>query len=280
MIYKEIPIQVEGSDKTSRAQFYILDTLPDEMKIQKRPIILICPGGGYHKVSYREGEPLAMHFLSLGYHACVLQYSVSPEAFYPTQLLEVTESVRQIHEHAKNGILTQRKLYWRELQQEDIWRLITVHFRKRDVFRRRKVGMQREMLKPRGLILCYPVITSDPKYAHTPSFQNLLGDTVEEEAWNLSLDHQITDSMPPCFIWHTATDQTVPLPNSLLLAMALWKAGIPVELHVYPEGIHGLSLANELVECLDGRGVQEECTSWISLVDTWLDRLMKKEGEE
>ena len=69
MIYKEIPIQVEGSDKTSRAQFYILDTLPDEMKIQKRPIILICPGGGYHKVSYREGEPLAMHFLSLGYHA-------------------------------------------------------------------------------------------------------------------------------------------------------------------------------------------------------------------
>ena len=101
MIYKEIPIQVEGSDKTSRAQFYILDTLPDEMKIQKRPIILICPGGGYHKVSYREGEPLAMHFLSLGYHACVLQYSVSQEAFYPTQLLEVTESVRQIHEHAK-----------------------------------------------------------------------------------------------------------------------------------------------------------------------------------
>ena len=72
----------------------------------------------------------------------------------------------------------------------------------------------------------------------------------------------------------------IPLPNSLLLAMALWKAGIPVELHVYPEGIHGLSLANELVECLDGRGVQEECTSWISLVDTWLDRLMKKEGEE
>ena len=72
MIYKEIPIQVEGSDKTSRAQFYILDTLPDEMKIQKRPIILICPGGGYHMVSYREGEPLAMHFLSLGYHGGIL----------------------------------------------------------------------------------------------------------------------------------------------------------------------------------------------------------------
>ena len=128
MIYKEIPIQVEGSDKTSRAHFYILDTLPDEMKIQKRPIILICPGGGYHKVSYREGEPLAMHFLSLGYHACVLQYSVSPEAFYPTQLLEVTESVRQIHEHAKEWYIDTKKIVLAELQQEDIWRLIIAHF--------------------------------------------------------------------------------------------------------------------------------------------------------
>ena len=143
MIYKEIPIQVEGSDKTSRAQFYILDTLPDEMKIQKRPIILICPGGGYHKVSYREGEPLAMHFLSLGYHACVLQYSVSPEAFYPTQLLEVTESVRQIHEHAKEWYIDTKKLYWRELQQEDIWRLITVHFGNASFWWRKVVCQER-----------------------------------------------------------------------------------------------------------------------------------------
>ena len=110
--------------------------------------------------------------------------------------------------------------------------------------------------------------------------RNLLGDTVEEEAWNLSLDHQITDSMPPCFIWHTATDQTVPLPNSLLLAMALWKAGIPGGAACVSGRDSWTQPANELVECLDGRGVQEECTSWISLVDTWPDRLMKKEGEE
>ena len=58
----------------------------------------------------RQGEPLAMHFLSLGYHACVLQYSVSPEAFYPTQLLEVTESVRQIHEHAKEWYIDTKKI--------------------------------------------------------------------------------------------------------------------------------------------------------------------------
>ena len=79
MIYKEIPIQVEGSDKTSRAQFYILDTLPDEMKIQKRPIILICPGGGYGYQSDRESEPIALEFLKRGYQAFILEYAVLEE---------------------------------------------------------------------------------------------------------------------------------------------------------------------------------------------------------
>ena len=140
-----------------------------------------------------------MHFLSLGYHACVLQYSVSPEAFYPTQLLEVTESVRQIHEHAKEWYIDTKKIVLAGASAGGHLAANYCAFWKRE-FLVEKSGMQREMLKPRGLILCYPVITSDPKYAHTPSFQNLLGDTVEEEAWNLSLDHQITDSMPPCFI--------------------------------------------------------------------------------
>ena len=151
MIYKEIPIQVEGSDATSRAQFYILDTLPDEMKIQKRPIILICPGGGYHKVSYREGEPLAMHFLNLGYHACVLQYSVSPEAFYPTQLLEVTETVRQIHEHAKEWHVDTAKIVLAGASAGGHLAANYCAFWKRE-FLVEKSGMQRQMLKPKGLI--------------------------------------------------------------------------------------------------------------------------------
>ena len=72
MIYKEMPIQAEGSAKDVQAQFYILDTPAEKLKIKKRPMIIVCPGGGYHMLSYREGEPVAMHFLSRGYHACVL----------------------------------------------------------------------------------------------------------------------------------------------------------------------------------------------------------------
>lgn len=164
--------------------------------------------------------------MSLGLSCmCVTVFCVTGGILSDTAF-EVTESVRQIHEHAKEWYIDTKKIVLAGASAGGHLATNYCAFWKRE-FLVEKSGMQREMLKPRGLILCYPVITSDPKYAHMPSFQNLLGDTVEEEAWNLSLDHQITDSMPPCFIWHTATDQTVPLPNSLLLAMALWKAGIP-----------------------------------------------------
>lgn len=132
-----------------------------------------------------------------------------------------------------------------------------------------------ETLRPAGLMLSYPVITSDAVTGHLPSFSNLLGDRYEEKLEEMSLEKQVTGETPPCFLWHTATDDAVPVENSLLMAMALRKAGVPVELHVFPDGEHGLSLASKLVERVDGSGVQEECQQWIGLADAWLSRLCK-----
>ena len=79
MRYEEIAVSVEGSAKDTKMQMYLLDTPRDKnLKIQNGAMVLICPGGGYEKTSFREGEPLAMHFLSRGYHSCVLRYSVAP----------------------------------------------------------------------------------------------------------------------------------------------------------------------------------------------------------
>ncbi len=111
---------------------------------------------------------------------------------------------------------------------------------------------------------------SDPKYAHTGSFKNLLGDRFAEDRVRMSLEYQVTEAMPPCFIWHTAKDATVPVENSLLMAMALQKAKVPVELHIFPEGEHGLSRADSLVERVDGSGIQKECSQWLNLADSWI----------
>ena len=91
----------------------------------------------------------------------------------------------------------------------------------------------------------------------------------------MSLENQVTHTMPPTFIWHTAEDQTVPVENSLLMTMALRRADVPVELHIFPKGEHGLSLATKHVEREDGSGVQDECACWIELADVWLEKLCK-----
>ena len=75
---------------------------------------------------------------------------------------------------------------------------------------------------------------------------------------------------PKTFLWHTATDDCVPVENSLLFFQALHDHDIPVEMHIYPIGGHGLGLANEETSIPNGYGVQEECQSWISLVEDWL----------
>lgn len=272
MIYQKIPIQVEGSADYARLEAYILDTPHDRLlKIQKRPMIIICPGGGYEMTSYREGEPVAMHFLSKGYHACVLRYSVAPSLF-PTQVLEVGQAMKMIHEHAGEWNVDVDKIVVQGASAGGHLAASYGIFWNQE-FMSSKLQTKAEALKPKGIMLSYPVITSDPRYAHMGSFENLLGDRLGQCADAMSLENQVTKTMPPCFIWHTATDKTVPVENSLLMTLALRRVEVPVELHIFPEGEHGLSLASPLVEREDGSGVQAECARWIDLADAWIDKL-------
>ena len=105
---------------------------------------------------------------------------------------------------------------------------------------------------------------------HKVSFRNLLGSSYKEKKKELSIERLVTADMPPCFIWHTFTDPTVPVENSLFLAEALKRAGVSTELHIYPTGGHGLSLADETSSNPDGSSICEPIQSWIDLLGTWL----------
>ncbi len=272
MYYSEIKVQAEGSSADAKMQVYILDTPHDrDLKIQKRPMIILCPGGGYHKVSYREGEPLAMHFLSRGYHACVLTYSVAPVTF-PTQVLELGEAVKTIRAHAGEWNVDTDNLIIQGSSAGGHLAASYGIYWDQD-FLAERVGLPAEELKPRGIMLSYPVITSDVRYWHADTFKNLLGDKFEQCVKTQSLENQVRPTMPPCFIWHTVEDEAVPVENSLLMAMALNKVHVPVELHIFPKGGHGLSLASPIVEKEDGSGVQAQCEQWVDLADTWLKQL-------
>lgn len=230
-----------------------------------RSAVLICPGGGYRYTSAKEGEPVALKFNEAGFHAFVLNYSVSP-ARHPLPLLDVSRAMCLIRQYA------------------DIWRVnknqiaicgfsagghlaasLGVHWNK--PFLQDVQESIQGLNCPNALILCYPVITSG-KYAHRASFENLLGsapssDLLEE----MSLEKHITKKTPPAFLWHTLEDETVPVENSLLFAQALRENHVPFEMHIYPSGQHGLSLATE--ECND-ETKHLHAASWFELCTRWL----------
>ena len=236
----------------------------------KRPAVIVCPGGGYGFTSPREGEPVAIQYNAAGYQAFVLWYSVAPDV-WPVALLELAYSVAYVRSHAEEwGIDPDRIIvegfsagghlaaslatFW---NQEFVWK---------------PLGFTKDMVKPNGAILAYPVITSG-EYAHRGSFENLLGERYEELLDYVSLEKQAGSQNPPAFIWHTYSDQAVPVENSLFFMEALRKAKVPAELHIFPEGHHGLSLANrETASSLE----EKEYTAvqpWMKLSCTWIQGL-------
>ncbi len=271
MMYREIPIQTDGSAPDTRLVTYILDTPGEHIKIRKRPAVILCPGGGYELTSFREGEPLAMHFLNKGYHVGILRYSTCP-ARYPTALLELGTAMKLFHEHAEEwNVDTERLIVQGSSAGGHLAGCLGAFWNRK--FLSDTLEVPSSVLRPSGLILCYPVVTADEVFAHTGSFQNLLGDKYLNEKEDLSLEMQVGSHTPPCFIWHTFEDHTVPVENALLLAMALRKSKVSTELHIFQKGVHGLGPATKLVEKPDGSGVQKECECWIDLADTWLDNL-------
>lgn len=272
MIHEKLQIQVPGSEWKADLYTYFLDNSIEMHPDKKRPVIVICPGGGYEMTSDREAEAIAVQFLARGFHAVILRYSVAP-ARYPEALLQLARTVLFLRENAeKYHIDTDKIVVQGSSAGGHLAASMGVFWKK--PFLAKRLNTESEMLRPNGLILSYPVISSGDK-AHVGSFQNLLGEDYddEEKRESMSLELCVTKDTPKTFLWHTAPDDVVPVENSLLFFQALHALDIPVEMHIYPVGSHGLGLANEETSNDEGFGVQEECQSWIRLACDWMERL-------
>lgn len=128
------------------------------------------------------------------------------------------------------------------------------------------------LIRPDALVLCYPVITSGP-WAHRGSIEMLAGEDGNLAGY-FSLENFVNQQTPPTFLWHTAADGSVPVQNSLLFAESLAKAKVPFELHIYPRGEHGLSLATkEVEEPAKGRLADAHVAGWFGQCLEWLDSI-------
>jgi acetyl esterase/lipase len=243
---------------------YILDSS------RKRGAVMICPGGGYQGLSDREAEPVALKFNAAGYHAFVLYYSVSPKR-HPAPLLDLSRAMSIVRKNENKWKVNTSKIAVCGFSAGGhLAASLGVHWNKPYLQNAKGVGLG--MNKPNALILCYPVISSG-KFINKGSFDNLLGKGADKELlFEMSLENHINENTPPAFIWHTYNDTAVPVENSLNFSLEMRKKGIPFELHIYPEGPHGLSLATD--ETNDGSiGKNLHVATWNNLCIEWLNKL-------
>ena len=223
---------------------FLMSYLHEDQEI--RPCMLVVPGGGYGGVSPTEGEIVAKSFYENGYDVFVLTYTTNilrKEPLKLQPLKDISRAVRMIRKHAdRYGTCPSQLAVCGFSAGGHLCASLCVHYK--DI---QDVNVEYDGIsnRPDAAILSYPVITSG-KYAHRGSFEELLGkDAEEKELEYMSLEKHVTKDTPPCFLWQTATDELVPVENSYLFAWACKDAGVPYAHHVFSDGIHGLSLADQ-----------------------------------
>ncbi len=220
--------------------------LHDDTDVGGRDAMIVLPGGGYCLCAPHEGQEVALEFYEKGMNAFVLTYSTDITMSVPLKkqpLNDVSRAVRFIRSRQEEyGIKGGKVILCGFSAASHVCGSLAVHFKDVDDPLYKDVSN-----KPDGVILSYPVISSG-KYSHGSSFEALLGkDASAEELEYFSLEKQVTEDTPPCFLWQTKTDELVPVMNSYLFAGALEDKGVPYAHYVYPFGPHGMGLTKEPV---------------------------------
>lgn len=228
---------------------------------RKRPAMLVLGGGGYEYVSVNEKEPIALYFFAQGFNVFVLEYSCKPFP-YPVALTEAAMATAYIRENAEQfNLIPDRICAIGFSAGGHLCGSLAFLYKEDEV--KKILGDKYALCRPDAIVLSYPVITSG-EFAHKGSIDVLsMGNKEIEE--KVSLENRVTPDAPPAFIWTTTNDDGVPSENSLLLAVAYRKAGVPFELHMFENGFHGLSLATQ-----ETHYVNEAVAQWTTLVSVWL----------
>ena len=245
-----------------------------ELKIATRRAIIVCPGGGYQFLSEREAEPVALQYFAAGLNVFILRYSVKEKALNDAPLIESALAVKHIRENADRYFVDPAYIFITGFSAGGHCAAMCGTLWNHPVVRE-ALGIDRGeapegINRPTATVLCYPVITANP-FAHRGSIDTLCGGPSEDTdgAYHFSVELHVDKTTSPAFIWHTFTDKTVPVENALLYASALTEHKVPFELHIYPEGKHGLALCNEITWSQNPDSIVPHCEDWINLAIKW-----------
>lgn len=226
-------------------------------------LIIVFPGGGYKIRAEHERFPVAECFNSAGFSSAVLDYRVqhptNPLPLEKGPLFDAQRAIRLARYHASDwGIHPDRIAVLGFSAGGHLSAMAGTHFD--DGHSESRDPIERMSCRPNAMVLCYPAIIRQ-KSNINPNLVNQ--DAGEEEIRFYSCEKNVTPKTPPAFIWHTADDATVPVNHSFAMAEALCQAKVGCELHIFPNGRHGLGLAANI----------SHVAQWTELCARWLNML-------
>ena len=218
---------------------------------EKKPAVIICPGGGYEAVCFSgEGTPIMHYMEAQGYRAFILKYRVAP-AMYPAPHEDLALAIQYVRANAEEYGIDENDIMilgasagghlcssfgalYEEAAQSAYKQL-------KETDAQIAERLEAVSARPDKVCLCYPVI-SLVQEAHEGSAIALTGKRENLKKY-LSVENLVDTSYPPTFVWTCADDDCVLPSNAKRMGDALKKAGVPYELHIYPSGGHGCALA-------------------------------------
>ena len=250
---ERLPLPEPG--EPTRIETYFPDVLDKVDLDVRRPCVAILPGGAYARVSAREAEPVALQMATRGFAACVIAYSCAP-AHYPVALVQVAGAIAYLKRHAEAFHIDSGHIFLMGFSAGAHLALdLGCEWQELWLFGR--VGAAAEEMRPCGLVLGYPVVTSGA-YAHRGSFDNLCGDD-EELKQKLSLENRVTKDTPPAFIFHTLEDTSVPRTASFWLKRIGMLASRSRSISSRMAGMD--CRWGQPIPCRKGRGLSRSCNA-------------------
>ena len=225
---------------------------------------IICPGGGYGHLADHEGSQYARWLNRQGIAGFVLKYRLGSDGYrHPAMLQDAARAIRTVRVRANEWNLDTNRIGI--IGSSAGGHLASTMLTHSDAGNTNAPDLiERQSSRPDLVILCYPVVTLTDPSTHKGSRANLLGtnpppDLVKE----LSAELQVNKDTPPCFIWSGGDDTVVPVENSLQLALALRRVGVPYEFHIYEHCPHGVGLGNKTFDETKFHEWTHSCERWL-----------------
>ena len=275
-LYKTIPNNIPSKDQeaeSSNAGILIIEkvSIPSYQYFrvandnQKRPCVIICPGGGYAILAAgHEGSDVAKYFNSIGVNALVLKYRI------PNADNQIDKTIAPLQDAQQAILLARTNAGSWGIDENKIGIMgfsagghlaasLATHYNDVKIENPTKVS-----LRPDFQILIYPVISFGPE-GHEGSRINLIGNASDAKTVKaidyFSNEKQITKDAPPAFLVHSKDDDAVPVANAIHYYDNLIANKVPAELYLYEKGGHGYGMKNSTSEII-----------WTSVMKTWMQK--------